>query len=412
MRRRSPTVSARVLGLSLAASELGEAARAGASVETPLPDGVSSRRRRLRLDRSRSPAGSAPCTPGRSPRRRSEDACVRDVALGYDPSLHRRPLAARRRVRVVAAVSTSIVVAQFSSGRRPRSGATRSSSPQAAPSSPRRTSTGRTSASGCRDVPPSTSISTSFVLRDRRPGSSRRRRHARRSRARRLRRPRARRAARAGERRVLSTSDGGIVVIGTRSGQVRSSRSRRPDVAAAVGILNDQALRAGVIAGVVGILVGLLLAQLIALRLRRLTARGGSDRARRLRVAAALPLPRRVRRARAELRSHAPAGARSFRHIEGERDRLRLLLERLHEGVVTVDGDSWSSSRTRRRGACSAAARGGRSASRAMAGFSLRDFAARLFDPTPRSRRRTCAGRASTRSRVVGIPAQPEGDTC
>ena len=28
---------------------------------------------------------------------------------------------------------------------------------------------------------------------------------------------------------------------------------------------------------------------------------------------------------------------RSFRHIEGERDRLRLLLERLHEGVVTVD---------------------------------------------------------------------------
>ena len=28
---------------------------------------------------------------------------------------------------------------------------------------------------------------------------------------------------------------------------------------------------------------------------------------------------------------------RSFRHIEGERDRLRMLLERLHEGVVTVD---------------------------------------------------------------------------
>src|SRR2546421_3912174 len=47
--------------------------------------------------------------------------------------------------------------------------------------------------------------------------------------------------------------------------------SVRPDVAAAIGTINGEALRAGVIAGVVGVVVGLLLAQLIALRLRRLS---------------------------------------------------------------------------------------------------------------------------------------------
>src|SRR4051812_14428961 len=45
----------------------------------------------------------------------------------------------------------------------------------------------------------------------------------------------------------------------------------RPDVAAAINILNDQALKAGVIAGIASLLVGVVLAQLIALRLRRMS---------------------------------------------------------------------------------------------------------------------------------------------
>src|SRR5581483_3648674 len=116
-----------------------------------------------------------------------------------------------------------------------------------------------------------------------------------------------------------STADGKTFVVGIPlRHNALVALSSRPDVAAAIGILNDQALRAGVIAGVIGVAVGLILAQLIALRLRGLSraaeeiAAGGFDRMRR------------------QLR-------RSFRHIEGERDRLRLLLERLHEGVVTVD---------------------------------------------------------------------------
>src|SRR5205085_7063738 len=125
----------------------------------------------------------------------------------------------------------------------------------------------------------------------------------------------------AGRRTHSSTSDGKIFVVGLpleRGALV--ALSARPDVAAAIGILNDQALRAGVIAGVIGVLVGLLLAQLIALRLRRLSraaeaiAAGDFERSIRYRFHDEFgALAQNFDRMRRQLR-------RSFRHIEGERD--------------------------------------------------------------------------------------------
>src|SRR6478736_2005305 len=222
----------------------------------------------------------------------------------------------------------------------------------------------------------------------------------------------ARRAARSGERRVLSTSDGGIVVIGIPLGQVSLvALSRRPDVAAAVGILNDQALRAGVIAGVIGVLVGLLLAQLIALRLRRLAraaesiAQGDFETPLHYRVRDEFgALAQSFDRMRRQLR-------RSFRHIEGERDRLRLLLERLHEGVVTVDEElvvRFANAEAQRVLGTRLAE--GDTLPEPWSAFSLRDFAAGLFDAD--------AGLAQAHLRpddeqalaLVGIPAA-EGDT-
>src|SRR5207248_4569664 len=72
---------------------------------------------------------------------------------------------------------------------------------------------------------------------------------------------------------------------------------------------------------------------------------------------------------------------RSFRRIEGERDRLRMLLERLHEGVVTVDEElvvRFANAEARRL-------LGGRLAEgdalpEPWAGFTLREFIERLFD--------------------------------
>jgi signal transduction histidine kinase len=224
------------------------------------------------------------------------------------------------------------------------------------------------------------------------------------------------RAARDGRRRVLSTPDGGLVVIGLpmRDPPVGAvvALSPRPDVSAAIGIVSDQSLRSGVIAGVIGVLVGLLLAQLIALRLRRLSraaeaiATGDFETTLRYRFRDEFgALAQSFDRMRRQLR-------RSFRHIEGERDRLRVLLERLHEGVVTVDDSltvQFANAEARRL-------LGGRLAEGdalpdPWGSFSLREFAGALFDaavPLAQAHVREDEEHAYA---VVGIPAQPEGDT-
>src|SRR5262245_3146307 len=86
----------------------------------------------------------------------------------------------------------------------------------------------------------------------------------------------ARRAVLGGGRAFRdSTPSGNVFVVGIPLLDARLGGlvglSARPDVANAIGVVNDQALRAGVIAGVIGVLVGLVLAQLISLRLRRLS---------------------------------------------------------------------------------------------------------------------------------------------
>src|SRR3954469_4466819 len=223
------------------------------------------------------------------------------------------------------------------------------------------------------------------------------------------------RVALAGNRRVLSTSNGGIVAIGVPltgpNGAAIVALSRRPDVAAAIGIVTDQALQAGVIAGVIGVLVGLLLAQLIALRLRRLSiaaeaiAAGDFETPLRYHVGDEFgALAQSFERMRRQLR-------RSFRHIEGERDRLRILLERLHEGVVTVDEDlvvQFANAEAQR--VLGTRVQAGDPLPEPWTAFSLREFAESLFE--------TDAGLAQAHLRpddeqalaLVGIPAA-EGDT-
>jgi signal transduction histidine kinase/HAMP domain-containing protein len=189
------------------------------------------------------------------------------------------------------------------------------------------------------------------------------------------------------------------------------SRDVRPDVAAAQKILEDQALRAGVIAGVISLLFGVLLAQLIALRLRRLTRAAEAIALGNFEV----PLRYRFRdefgtlagsfeRMRRHLR-------RSFRRLEGERDRLRMLLERLHEGVVTVDEKlvvSFANAEARRM-------LGGRLAEGdplpdPWPGFSLRDFATSLFDADAKLAQEHVRPDEERAVNVVGIPVQPETD--
>ena len=147
-------------------------------------------------------------------------------------------------------------------------------------------------------------------------------------------------AALAGDDFSRGTNDGGtfFAAIPYRGGALVAI-SRQPATAEAIDTVNGEALRAGVIAGVIGVIVGLLLAQLIALRLRRLSAAaegialGDFETPLRYRFRDEFGvLAHNLDRMRRQLR-------RSFRRIEAERDRLRLLLERLHEGVLTIDQD-------------------------------------------------------------------------
>ena len=185
----------------------------------------------------------------------------------------------------------------------------------------------------------------------------------------------------------------------------------RPDVAAAVAILNDQALKAGVIAGIASLLVGVILAQLIALRLRRMSraaeaiALGDFETPLRYRFHDEFgALAQSFERMRRQVR-------RSFRRLEGERDRLRMLLERLHEGVVTVDDDlvvRFANSEARRM-------LGGRLSEGdplpdPWPGFSLRDFAARLFDSDGTLAQAHVRPDDERAVALVGIPTQPETD--
>jgi signal transduction histidine kinase/HAMP domain-containing protein len=213
--------------------------------------------------------------------------------------------------------------------------------------------------------------------------------------------------------RVEGSSDGRTFTASVPyRGETLVATSDRPDVADAIGIVSDQALRAGVIAGVVGVVVGLLLAQLIALRLRRLStaaealAHGDFETPLRYRFRDEFgALTANFERMRRQLR-------RSFRHIEGERDRLRMLLERLHEGVVTVDEHlavHFANNEARRLLGVRLAE--GDQLPEPWEGFSLREFVERLFDPDASLAQAHVRPGEERAFGVVGIPAQPEGDT-
>jgi two-component system phosphate regulon sensor histidine kinase PhoR len=219
-------------------------------------------------------------------------------------------------------------------------------------------------------------------------------------------------AALAGTNFVHATSDGGTYVAAIPyHGKVLVAVARRQVLAEAIDTVNGEAFRAGVIAGVIGVIVGLLLAQLIALRLRRLSgaaeamAHGDFE----------TPLHYRFRdefgllahsfdRMRRQLR-------RSFRRLEAERDRLQLLLERLHEGVLTIDQDLVVHfANTEARRILGGRLREGDELPDPWEGFGLREFAQGLFDePVSVTQVHVTPDEQHAYS-VVGIPSQPDTD--
>jgi signal transduction histidine kinase len=219
-------------------------------------------------------------------------------------------------------------------------------------------------------------------------------------------------AARTGEHFVRGSTDGGTYVAAIPyRGEVLMAISHQPDTAEAIDTVNGEALRAGVIAGVIGVIVGLLFAQLIALRLRRLTAATEAIAQGDFET----PLHYRFRdefgllahsfdRMRRQLR-------RSFRRLEAERDRLRLLLERLQEGVLTIDQDLVVHfANTEARRILGGRLREGDELPDPWDGFGLREFAQGLFDERASVTQVHVTPDEQHAYGVVGIPSQPDTD--
>ena len=218
--------------------------------------------------------------------------------------------------------------------------------------------------------------------------------------------------ASAGENVVKGTPDGGTFVAAIPyHGQVLVAISPQPATAEAIDTVNGEALRAGIIAGVIGVIVGLLLAQLIALRLRRLSvaaegiAHGDFETPLRYRFRDEFGLlAHNLDRMRRQLR-------RSFRRIEAERDRLQLLLERLHEGVLTIDQDLVVHfANTEARRILGGRLREGDELPEPWRGFDLRAFAQGLFDDRASVTQVHVTPDDQHAYGVTGIPSQPETD--
>ncbi|MFL5960522.1 MAG: ATP-binding protein [Gaiellaceae bacterium] len=220
------------------------------------------------------------------------------------------------------------------------------------------------------------------------------------------------RAARTGDNFVKGTSEGGTFVAAIPyHGAVLVAISHQPATAEAIDTVNGEALRAGVIAGVIGVIVGLLFAQLIALRLGRLSAaaeaiaHGDFETPLGYRFHDEFgALARNFERMRRQLR-------RSFRRLEAERDRLRLLLERLHEGVLTIDQDLVVHfANTEARRLLGGRLREGDALPEPWQGFDLREFAQGLFDERATVTQVHVTPDETHAYGVVGIPSQPETD--
>ena len=129
--------------------------------------------------------------------------------------------------------------------------------------------------------------------------------------------------------------------------------AQRPDLEDALGIVQDEILDAALRATLVGALVGLLVAALITRRLRRIASAAAAVEQGRFEGELRSGFPDELgvlAQTVDQMREHL---ARSFADLEGERDRLRKLLEQLQEAVVAVVAACASCSRTLARDSCS-----------------------------------------------------------
>jgi signal transduction histidine kinase/HAMP domain-containing protein len=218
-----------------------------------------------------------------------------------------------------------------------------------------------------------------------------------------------------GQRYATSSDNGRRVVVGlplhTPPAAGLVVVSTRPDLSAALGIIKHQTLWAAVLAVLAGGLFGLLVARLVSRRLRRLAAVAEAIRAGDFEQPVEMRFGDEFSSVAAALEQMRLELRRSFGDLEFERDRLRLLLERLQEGIVTVNRDlavQFANGAARR--ILGRRLREGEPLPGSGPAAALRPIATALFESADPRQQRLLLEDARVVS-VVGIPARGAPDT-
>jgi signal transduction histidine kinase len=186
--------------------------------------------------------------------------------------------------------------------------------------------------------------------------------------------------------------------------------TQRPELLGELGVVHDQILSAALIAVALGALVGVLVAMLIASRLRRIARAAGRIAGGAFDEPLASPFGDEVGALAVTIDRMRERLRQSFGHLAEERDRLRQLLEGLHDGVVAVDRDlrvTFANPAARRL--LPRALRVGAPLPDLWPDFPLRAFAEQLFHGPPQSTQgRVVEGERSFA--LVGVPARADGD--
>ena len=218
----------------------------------------------------------------------------------------------------------------------------------------------------------------------------------------------------AGNRFVGSTGDGRTIAVGlplrTPGADALVAVASRPDLVASLGILRGEIVEAALWAVLIGALAGLLVAILISVRLRRIASaaaaieQGSFETELRPGFRDELgELAATVDRMRERLQQ-------SFASLESERDRLRLLLEQLYEGVIAVDRELKVEFANRAAARLVHSLRPGELLPEPWAEVSLHRLANDLFRPGARIVQARVSPDEERTYALAGIPAGPEAE--
>lgn len=149
------------------------------------------------------------------------------------------------------------------------------------------------------------------------------------------------RSALDGDRYIRSDTASGEIVVALalhgKEGRALLAYARRPELRTQLGVVHNAVFRSAVWATVLGAAAGLLIATLIALRLQRIaTAAKRIERGDFTRPVGR-DFPDEVGRLGASIDSMRIRLSGLFDALEGERERLERLLDRLHDGVLLLD---------------------------------------------------------------------------